>query len=55
MHGGGDLRLVEDFVRIVRGEEPSMSTTGLLDSIYSHEIAYAADRAMRQGCVVSLG
>jgi len=55
MHGGGDLRLVEDFVRVVRGEEPSISTTNLMDSIHSHLIAYAADRAMRQGCVVSLG
>ena len=53
-HGGGDLRLVEDFVRVVRGEQPSVSTTHLMDSIHSHEIAYAADRAMRQGCVVSL-
>ena len=55
MHGGGDLRLVADFVRVVRGEEPSASTTHLMDSIHSHEIAYAADRSMRQGCVVSLG
>ena len=55
MHGGGDLRLVADFVRVVRGEEPSASTTHLSDSIHSHEIAYAADRSMRQGCVVSLG
>jgi predicted dehydrogenase len=55
VHGGGDLRLVADFVRVVRGEQPSASTTHLMDSVYSHEIAYAADRAMRQGCVVSLG
>ena len=54
MHGGGDLRLVKDFVRVVRGEQPSASTTDLMDSIHGHEIAYAADQAMRQGCVINL-
>ncbi|MDF2718256.1 MAG: oxidoreductase, partial [Paenibacillus sp.] len=34
MHGGGDLRLVEDFVRVVRGEKPSISSTALEESIY---------------------
>ncbi len=28
-HGGGDLRLMEDFIRILRGEKPSISTTDL--------------------------
>ena len=54
MHGGGDLRLVKDFVRVVRGEQPSASTTDLMDSIHGHQIAYAADQAMRQGCVINL-
>ena len=54
MHGGGDLRLVKDFVRVVRGEQPSASTTDLMDSIHGHEIGYAADQAMRQGCVINL-
>ena len=46
MHGGGDLRLVADFLRVVRGEEPSLSTTDLMDSINGHMIAFAADAAM---------
>ncbi len=54
MHGGGDMRLVEDFVRVVRGEEPSISSTNILDSIYGHLIAFAADDAMMQGRVVEI-
>ncbi len=53
-HGGGDLRLVEDFVRAVRGEERSISSTEILDSIYGHLIAYAADDAMMQRKVVEI-
>jgi len=46
MHGGGDLRLVEDFVRRLGGEAPSISSTGLEDSIYGHLIGFAADQSM---------
>lgn len=42
-HGGGDLRLVEDFVRVVRGEKHSISTTDLEDSIYGHLLGFSAD------------
>ena len=51
MHGGGDHRLIADFVRVVRGEQPSLSTTHLDDSLASHLIAFAADRAMTDGTV----
>lgn len=54
MHGGGDMRLVEDFVRVVRGQEPSLSTTDVLDSVYGHLIAFAADEAMNEGRVVEI-
>lgn len=54
MHGGGDLRLVEDFVRAVRGEERSISSTDVLDSVYGHLIAYAADEAMLGRKVVTI-
>lgn len=54
MHGGGDLRLVEDFLRVVRGEEPSLSTTRLADSINGHLIGFAADVAMLEGRVVEI-
>ncbi len=46
MHGGGDLRLVEDFIHTVRGEEASISTTDVFDSVYGHMIAFGADESM---------
>ena len=55
MHGGGDLRLVSDFLAVVRGDQPSISTTDIADSMYSHLIAYAADEAMREHRFVELG
>ncbi len=42
-HGGGDHRLVADFVRVLRGEPASISTTSLEDSVYGHLIGFAAD------------
>ncbi|MFO7947853.1 MAG: Gfo/Idh/MocA family oxidoreductase [Armatimonadota bacterium] len=54
MHGGGDMRLVADFVRVLQGEEPSLSTTDIMDSVYSHMIAFAADEAMQNNAVVDI-
>jgi len=54
MHGGGDLRLVGDFLALVRGEAPSLSTTQLEDSIYGHLIGFAADEAMEGQRVVEI-
>lgn len=53
-HGGGDLRLVGDFVRVVKGEPASLSTTTVEDSINGHMIAFAADDAMLQGVTVDI-
>lgn len=53
-HGGGDARLVADFIRVIRGEAPSLSTTSLEDSIYGHLLCFAADRAMEEGRVVQV-
>jgi len=44
-HGGGDLRLVEDFVRVLRGQQPSLSTTHLEDSVYGALVGFAADQS----------
>lgn len=54
MHGGGDMRLVEDFVRVLRGELPSISTTNLAGSIYGHMMGFESDRARIEGAVVPL-
>ncbi|MHB8995281.1 MAG: Gfo/Idh/MocA family protein [Armatimonadota bacterium] len=54
MHGGGDMRLVGDFLRVVRGEAPSLSTTQLEDSMYGHLIGFAADVAMEEKRMVEI-
>lgn len=54
MHGGGDYRLVEDFLQVLRGQTPSLSTTVLADSIYGHRIGFAADRALEEGKWIEL-
>ncbi len=53
-HGGGDLRLVADFVRTLRGEAPSISATTLDDSVSGHLMGFCADRAMATKTVVSV-
>jgi predicted dehydrogenase len=53
-HGGGDMRLVADFLRVARGEPPSISTTTLDDSIAGHLIGFGADRAMEEQRVVDV-
>lgn len=54
MHGGGDLRLVADFVRMMRGQGMSISSAALEISIYGHLIGFAADRSMERGELVEL-
>lgn len=54
MHGGGDLRLVEDFVRVLRRQQPSLSTTHLEDSIYGALVGFAADKARLTHKVVAV-
>lgn len=51
-HGGGDLRLMADFLRVLRGEAPSISTTTLEDSVNGHLIGFCADQAMAEERVV---
>lgn len=53
-HGGGDSRLIEDFVRVLRGEEASRGVTRIEDSLTGHLIAFAADRAMNEHTVVEV-
>ncbi len=49
-HGGGDFRLFAGFLAAVRGEaEP---VTSARESLQSHLMAFAADRAQREGVVM---
>lgn len=52
-HGGGDLRLVEDFVNYMKDEETSISRTTIKDSMNSHLAAFYADQAMEEKKVIS--
>lgn len=52
-HGGGDLRLVGDFVHVLQGQEPSVSCTRIDDSVNGHLAVFLADRARRTGQVIS--
>lgn len=54
-HGGGDMRLVGDFLATVRGEPPSLSTTRLEDSITGHLLVFAADQSRVEGRTVEVG
>ncbi len=47
-HGGGDMRLVADFCKTLRGETPSISCTSIEDSVYGHLIGFLADKAMEE-------
>lgn len=53
-HGGGDLRLVEDFVRVLQGQTPSISCTSINDSINGHLAVFRAERSRKTGKVVSM-
>lgn len=53
-HGGGDLLLVEDFVRVLRGQEPSISCTGIQDSMLGHLAVFRAEKARKTGAVCSM-
>ncbi|TVY11238.1 Gfo/Idh/MocA family protein [Paenibacillus cremeus] len=48
-HGGGDLLLVADFVSVLRGEEPSISSTALEKSVNGHQIGFRAERSRLEG------
>lgn len=54
MHGGGDLRLVADFVSVLKGNKPSISTTSLEDSINGHMIIFAADQSNEENRVINM-
>jgi predicted dehydrogenase len=53
-HGGGDERLIADFVAVLRGEPGSRGTTRIEDSLTGHLICFAADTAMRERRVVEI-
>lgn len=53
-HGGGDLRLVADFIDVLFGDEPSIATTSIKDSVMGHLLVFKAEEARRAHQVVLL-
>ena len=49
-HGGGDSRMVEEFLdHLITGEAPTIRTTSLERSIESHFAALAAEKSRKEG------
>ncbi len=53
-HMGGDGLLVDDFIKIVSGETPSIAYTTINDSVNGHLCVYAADEARKTNKVVKV-
>ena len=51
-HGGGDARLFTSFLAAVRGDAAPATTAA--ESLQSHRMAFAADRAQRESRVIEL-
>lgn len=50
-HGGGDLRLADDFVNWLAEDKASISRTNIEDSIYGHLTVFRAEKARKNGTV----
>jgi predicted dehydrogenase len=53
-HGGGDRRMVADFLLYMNGENPSLSTTSIEDSIAGHLIGFCANRSLDENRTIDV-
>ncbi len=53
-HGGGDAGLMRDFLHALGNREEALRDSGPEDALESHVMAFAAERARREGRVVKL-
>ena len=53
-HYGGDYYIMKDLVRFLNGEKTSVATTVISDSVNSHLICYAAEKARKEKLIVDL-
>ena len=51
-HGGGDFWMIKQFLAAVDNNDPSLVFSGPDDSLESHRIVFAAERARRERRVV---
>ena len=53
-HGGGDSKLVLDFIEYLNGSQPSVSCATLEDSVISHHAVFKAEEARKKKQVIDL-
>ncbi len=53
-HGGGDWRLMYDWVRAVSKQDPGLLTSGIDASVESHVMGFAAEKSRLNGTVESI-
>ncbi len=53
-HGGGDIRLMADFIAALEGKEKSISCTDIFDSTKSHLIVFKAEESRKTGTIINL-
>lgn len=53
-HGGGDGSLIEDFVKVLRGEPTSRASTRIEDSLIGHLLVFAANQSVTQKRMVAI-
>ncbi|MBS1702743.1 MAG: Gfo/Idh/MocA family oxidoreductase [Armatimonadetes bacterium] len=53
-HGGADPLVIGTLIRAIESGDPSLVTTNTENSLKSHKIVFAAERARREGRVVNL-
>ena len=53
-HGGGDSRLVADFLAFLNGETPSLSATSIEDSIFGHLTGFCANKSLDEHRIVNI-
>jgi predicted dehydrogenase len=54
-HGGGDWRVVNSWLRAIKFDDASLILTDAQESLRTHTIVFAAEKARREGRVVEIG
>lgn len=53
-HGGGDYGIMHSFVEAVTADDPSKVLSGADESLETHRMVFAAEKARKEHCVVDL-
>jgi hypothetical protein len=53
-HGGGDERVVREWLSAIHTGNPALIRTSAQESLRTHTMVFAAERARREGRVVDL-